>query len=96
MLSATRSTAVRSRLPFAWLGVPTQMSDMSVPAMAAATSLVALRRPAATPAATRSARPSSTMGLCPALIISTFSSLTSTPRTVAPRSARHAADTDPT
>ena len=27
------------RPPFAWLGVPTGMSDMSVPAMAAATSL---------------------------------------------------------
>ncbi len=39
---------------------------------------------------------SSTTGLRPSVTIATFSGLTSTPMTVLPRLARHAADTQPT
>ena len=38
----------KSRLPFLWLGVPTQSSDTSVSRTAAAVSVVALSRPLAT------------------------------------------------
>jgi hypothetical protein len=85
-----------SRLPLGVDGVPTQTSAMSVAATAAAASLVAVSRPARTCSAISSPILSSTTGVRPSVTIATLSGLTSTPMTVDPRLARHAADTVPT
>ena len=83
-------------LPLARLGVPTQMIEICVAATAAPTSAVALSRPVARMSDTSSRIPSSMIVDWPALIRPTFVALTSTPTTVWPSFARHAADTQPT
>ena len=74
----------------------TEISDSSVPAIAAAVSVVADSRPSATFFAISSGSPGSTMGLRPALSEATLSGLTSTPTTVCPSSASAAPVTLPT
>ena len=83
-------------LPFGRLGVPTATSDTCVSRTASATLVVARSRPAATCSATSSPIPSSRIVLRPALTMSTFARLTSTPMTSKPCLAKHAADTQPT
>ncbi len=78
------------------LGVLTEIRDSSVAAMAAAGSVVADRRPAATFLAISSGSPGSTIGLRPAFSDATLSALTSTPTTVCPSSASAAPVTLPT
>ena len=92
----TRSMYCRSRLPFGRLGVPTQMSETVDERTASATSVVARSRPEVTISATSSPMPTSRIVLFPALIMSTFAALTSTPTTSCPSFAKHAADTQPT
>src|SRR5579862_1672831 len=53
-------------------------------------------RPARCPSSTSSRIRASTIGVRPAAIISTFMALTSTPMTLCPKSAKQAADTEPT
>jgi hypothetical protein len=81
MSAATRDNAPRSWLPFRVSGVPTQISAMSLWAMASAPDSVADRRPPATMAEIRSPSPGSTMGDSPRLTIATLAALTSTPTT---------------
>ena len=64
--AATWSTARRSALPFAALGVPTEMNETSVSATAAVASVVARNRPAATVSAMMRSISSSTIGELPA------------------------------
>ena len=78
------------------LGVPTQISDSSVVAIARAWSFVASSRPDSTASRISSSSPGSTIGLRPAEICAFFSSLTSTPTTSWPKRARQAAQTVPT
>ena len=92
----TRSMYCRSMLPFARLGVPTQMSETSDARTASATSVVARKRPDATISATSSPIPTSRIVLLPALNMVTFATLTSTPTTVCPCFAKQAAETQPT
>src|SRR6058998_3008209 len=96
MSSHTRSRYVRSRAPFSLLGVPTHIREKAASPTAAAASVVARNRPAATTSRTSAASPGSTTGLQPRLIRSTFVSLTSTPMTPYPAFARQAAETQPT
>ena len=83
-------------LPFARLGVPTHTSEMLEFCTASEALVVARRRPSRTISRTNSAIPSSTIVARPALTISTFVALTSTPMTSWPSFARHAAETQPT
>src|SRR5262250_1610989 len=96
MLWPVRTTASTSMRPLARLGVPTQISEMSDSAIACSLEVVARRRPEPTTSRKRSGRPGSTIGDVAALIIATFSALTSTPTTVWPAFARQAAVTHPT
>ena len=84
------------RPPAASDGVPTQMRATSEPATASATSAVARSAPDATTSAISSPMRSSTTGVRPSATIRTFDGATSTPITSCPRSAKHAADTQPT
>jgi hypothetical protein len=94
--ASTARTATMETLPSAALGVPTEMNDTSVAATAAATSVVARSRPAATASAIRPSIASSTMGERPALTRATLSGATSTATTSWPREARQALETAPT
>ena len=60
--SATRSRYMVDRLPLAALGVPTQMSEISLAATAATTSVVARSAPLPTTSAVSSPIRSSTTG----------------------------------
>ena len=82
--------------PLGRLGVPTQTSARSVYRIAAATSVVADRRPAAIWRPIISPTPFSMTGVVPALTRSTLSRSLSTPITSWPSSARQAAETVPT
>ena len=87
---------LRSTLPFGRLGVPTQMSETALAVTASAASEVALRRFSCAVAWMSSARPASMTGGIPSLISSIFDCWGSTPITVWPLLARHAAETVPT
>src|SRR5206468_11551393 len=75
---------------------PTQMSESAELATASRGDVVALSRRATTTSARSSVRPGSTTGDAPALIMSTFSLLTSTPTISCPALAKQAAVTQPT
>src|SRR5204862_365813 len=94
--SHTRDTNVTSGDPSAPLGVPTQMSEISVVPTARAASVVAVNCPVFACAASNSSSPASMMGLLPDASRSTFAAETSTPTTRCPRCAKHPADTAPT
>jgi hypothetical protein len=72
------------------------MSDTSERSTASRTSVVALSRPDRRISPTSSAMPCSTIVGTPSLIMSTLGRLTSTPMTVCPSLAKHAAETQPT
>ena len=95
-LVATRSKYTVLRLPFGAEGVPTQISETSLAAIASATSVVARKVPESTTSAISSPIRSSTTGVRPRAIRSTLIGLTSTPMTSCPLDAKHAAETEPT
>ncbi len=85
-----------SWLPLGAEGVPTQTSESSVFSTASRVSRVTSTRPLAATWAIRSIMPSSTTGVLPAAIRSSFAWSTSTPTTRWPSRARHARETAPT
>ena len=93
---ASRSIAVWSWLPFGADGVPTQISETSVASTACRVSRLTETRPLATVSAISCTIPSSTTGVRPAAIRSSFAWSTSTPTTRWPSRARQASETAPT
>ena len=93
---ATFSMWLRSSFPFFRLGVPTHTNETSELSTASVASVVARRREARFASATISFMRASMMGVRPEPSISTFARLTSTPITLWPMDAKHAADTEPT
>lgn len=92
----TLRTCDRSRLPFSWDGVPTQISEISVFSTASRTSVVARSRPSLTVFEIISPMSFSMIGVVPWLIRSTLVRFGSTPTTVCPSVARQPAETAPT
>jgi hypothetical protein len=86
----------RSRLPFAWLGVPTQTKDSSVSRIASTGSLVARSRPSLDGGGYDFPDVCFNDGRLPAVDQSTLVGSGSTPTTSCPSSARHPAETVPT
>jgi hypothetical protein len=78
------------------LGVPTQINDRSVSAIASLVLVVARSAPRRTESSINSRSPFSTMGLRPSFTLAALSGFTSTPTTVCPSAANDAAETLPT
>jgi hypothetical protein len=94
--SDRRRIAVRSWLPFAADGVPTQTNEISVSEIARRASLVTETRPESTTSAINSWIPSSRIGDLRLRIRPSFVGSMSTPMTRCPSRARQASDTAPT
>ena len=92
----TRLTWVRSVLPFAADGVPTQTSERSEDCRPSPTDPVARSAPDPTTCSTSSSRPGSITGGVPAFSAATLPGSVSTPTTRCPRAARQVAVTEPT